>query len=136
MLSVAVISPIFLDLYPFSVFPMFSDNTSHHVFVDLHDANGVAIDPAAYGLQKLQIGNRDQRYGFDRGPCYFDQHQRIDPDRVREFLRRHYAAQSYPIGVTYRVRGFDKSVGKVRDLVGPHNFTVDLSARICGGSDE
>ena len=63
ILSVVIISPLFLDLYPFSVFPMFSENVSERLFVDVTDEQDNPLDPQDYGLLKVQIANGHQRYG-------------------------------------------------------------------------
>ena len=83
ILSVVIISPLFLDLYPFSVFPMFSENVSERLFVDVTDEQDNPLDPQDYGLLKVQIANGHQRYGYDLGPCYFDQYAAIEPCKSR-----------------------------------------------------
>ena len=125
ILSVACISPVFLDLYPFSVFPMFSDNTSEYVVIEVSDADGKELRASEYGLHKLVLANRDQRYGFNPGPRYFDEHETITPQQVNEFLAANFPDQKYPIVVRHWTRGFDQSTRTIRNLTQPQQFKIE-----------
>ena len=126
MLSVLIISPLFTDLYPFSVFPMFSDNCSEHLTLEITDAESKRLNPIDYGLFKVQMANRDQRYGYNFGPSYFDRNQEIQESKMRSFLKKNYPDKAYPIVIKYRVRGFDETTGRMGDIVGPTEIKIDF----------
>ena len=141
MLSVMIISPLFLDLYPFSVFPMFSENTAEHLFVEITDELGNPLNPIDYGLLFVQLANRQQRYGYDLGPSYFDQHAEIEPSQVKEFLEQYYPQNFYPILVKHSVRGFDEVSARVIDLQDRREFKVaigrsEMDERIANANQE
>ena len=124
ILSVVIISPLFLDLYPFSVFPMFSENVSERLFVEIADEFDNPLPPQNYGLLKVQIANGQQRYGYDLGPSYFDHYSEIEPKQVKVFLEAYYPHNQYPIVVKYRVRGYDEATARVTDLQEQREFTI------------
>ena len=126
VLSVLIVSPLYSDLYPFSVFPMFSDREATYVEMAITGPDGKSLDPSAYGMEKLQLANRDCRYGFRRAVCYFEQFSQVEPQRVQSFLKEHYPHNSYPIEVAYKVRGYCPERGAVTDIVPLTRFTVDL----------
>lgn len=125
ILSVAIVSPMFLDLYPFSVFPMFSDNASEYVVIEVNDVDGNELQAAQYGLYKLMLANRSQRYGLKLGPCYFDDYETINAKQVNAFLAANFPDQEYPIVVRHWTRGFDKSTRTIQNLTNPQQFQID-----------
>lgn len=125
ILSVAIVSPIFLDLYPFSVFPMFSDNASEYTVVEIKDIDGNELKASDYGLRKLLLANRSQRYGLKLGPCYFDDFETIQIEQVNSFLAANFPDQKYPIVVRHWTRGFDQSTRTIQNLTSPQELRID-----------
>jgi len=133
ILSVAIVSPVFLDLYPFSVFPMFSDNASQYVVVEIEDINGNQLKTTDYGLYKVRLANRSQRYGRNLGPCYFDNHETIKADQVQAFLVSNFPDQQYPIVLRHWKRGFDQATRTIKNLTEPREFRIEqVSVGITG----
>ena len=127
ILSVAIISPLFTTLYPYSAFPMFSDNSGEHLLVEVLDFENNQIAPQQYGLRKFQTYTRDQRYGYDQGPNYFESNTEIELSKLRSFLAANFPKNQYPITVRYRTRGYDESAGCVKDIRGPTEFVLDIN---------
>ena len=105
---------------------MFSDNTSEYLFLKITDEEGKELPALKYGLFKPQLFSNDQRYGYDLGPCYFNQYPRVEPNQLRRFLRENFPNNEYPINVKFRIRGFDSASGKIQDLEGPSEFSIDI----------
>ena len=116
---------MFLDLYPFSVFPMFSDNTSQYVVIEINDSDGNELRAADYGLRALLLANHSQRYGLKLGPCYFDNHEKIQMDRVQSFLASNFPDQQYPIVIRHWSRGFDQTTRTIKNLTEPDEFRIE-----------
>ena len=135
ILSVAIVSPLFLDLYPFSVFPMFSDNTSQYVVVEVRDIDGNPLNVGQYGLQKIRLANRSQRYGLRLGPNYFDDYETIQAEQVKDFLASNFPDQAYPIVLRHWTRGFDQTTRTINNLTDPHEFRID-QASVCIAAEE
>mgnify|MGYP000391708284 CR=1 FL=1 len=127
ILSVAVIPLVFTHLYPYSTFPMFSDNSSEHLLVEVLDFENNQIAPQQYGLRKFQLYTRDQRYGYDPGPNYFESNTEIELSKLRSFLATNFPKNKYPITVRYRTRGYDETAGCVVDICGPTEFVLDIN---------
>lgn len=125
ILSVAIVSPVFLDIYPFSVFPMFSDNASEYVVVEVTDADGEELNAADYGLRKTQLAIRSQRYGHRLDPCYFDDHDTFELEKLTKFLSANFPDEQYPIVVRCWTRGFDQSTRTIQNLTEPQQFRID-----------
>ena len=106
---------------------MFSDRDSNFLEMRIAGPDGQALHPVRYGLEKLQMANRDCRYGHRRAVCYFDQYSQVEPERVESFLKDHYPDNLYPIEVTYKVRGYSAQRGAIVDLVPLTKFAVDPS---------
>ena len=125
VLSVLIVSPLYSDLYPFSVFPMFSDREASYVKIEITGPDGQSLRPIEYGMEKLQIANRDCRYGYRRKACYFNKYSQVKPESVQSFLKEHYPNNPYPIEVAYKVRGYCAERAAIADLVPLTKFTVD-----------
>lgn len=125
ILSVAIVSPIFGNLYPFSIFPMFSDNASQHVVIEIEDIDGNRLSTDDYGLTVLLLANHSGRYGLKRGPCYFEEHPEMQVEEVREFLASNFPDQPYPIVIRHWVRGFDQETRTIQNLTEVAEFQID-----------
>lgn len=106
---VVTVPVIFVDLFPFSAFPMYSDNRDRHRFFEIVDGDGIARAALDYGLVEVTTGNRDQRYGIKLPPLFFDEYDVPSRDNVVAFLNAHYMHNDYPIHVSLYELSFDAS---------------------------
>tara|TARA_R110002049_G_scaffold4601_5_gene32086 strand:- start:128919 stop:129377 length:459 start_codon:yes stop_codon:yes gene_type:complete len=99
---------IFGDMYPFTMFPMYSDNRDFvHIF-EIENADGEALVPQDYGLAEIMLAVSDQRYGTHLRPRYFQHYDEITQANIEKFLSRFYPAQAYPIRVKSHRRGYSR----------------------------
>jgi hypothetical protein len=127
LLAVTAIPPLYLDMYPFSVFPMFSDNRDMATVFEVFDPSGQQVNPLRYGLVDIKVANRDQRYGVVPPPYFKDYFDEVNASHLRQFLQHFYPHEAYPIRVRYFHRGFSAEARKVIVLDTPAEWDLDLA---------
>lgn len=113
----AALLPLWRDeVYPFSSYPMFSDNTGGRMVFSVTTPDGAPLDELDYGLFDRTLNVRGVRFAYRPKPYYADRYDSIDADHVRTFLYRYHRDAIYPILVRAMHRGLDEDRRRVVTL--------------------